>query len=61
MYHVRQENLPFVGSSHEFVGADQMKASIRRNVAACSPISVVYPSSVTRKARFGCAARRWMN
>jgi quercetin dioxygenase-like cupin family protein len=23
MYRVRQENLPFVGSSHEFVGADQ--------------------------------------
>src|SRR5438270_11105187 len=23
MYHVRQENLPFVGSSHEFVGAEQ--------------------------------------
>jgi quercetin dioxygenase-like cupin family protein len=22
MYHIRQENLPFVGSSHEFVGAD---------------------------------------
>jgi len=23
MYHVRQESLPFVGSSHEFVGAEQ--------------------------------------
>ena len=23
MFHVRQENLPFVGSSHEFVGAEQ--------------------------------------
>ena len=23
MHHVRQENLPFVGSSHEFVGAQQ--------------------------------------
>ena len=23
MYHVRQENLPFVGSSHEFIGAEQ--------------------------------------
>jgi len=23
MHHVRQENLPFVGSSHEFVGAEQ--------------------------------------
>ena len=23
MYHVRQENLPFVGSSHEFVGSEQ--------------------------------------
>jgi quercetin dioxygenase-like cupin family protein len=23
MFHVRQENLPFVGSSHEFIGAEQ--------------------------------------
>ena len=23
MYHVRQENLPFVGSAHEFVGASR--------------------------------------
>ncbi len=23
MHHVRQENLPFVGSSHQFVGAEQ--------------------------------------
>src|SRR5580692_1849160 len=23
MHHVRQENLPFVGSSHEFIGAEQ--------------------------------------
>jgi hypothetical protein len=23
MHHVRQENLPFVGSSHEFVGTEQ--------------------------------------
>jgi len=23
MHHVRQENLPFVGSSYEFVGAEQ--------------------------------------
>ncbi len=23
MHHMRQENLPFVGSSHEFVGAEQ--------------------------------------
>ena len=23
MHHVRQEKLPFVGSSHEFVGAEQ--------------------------------------
>jgi len=23
MHHVRQENLPFVGSSHKFVGAEQ--------------------------------------
>ena len=28
MLHVRQENLPFVGSSHEFVGADQGDTSV---------------------------------
>jgi hypothetical protein len=28
MYHVRQENLPFVGSSHEFVGAEQGKTNV---------------------------------
>jgi quercetin dioxygenase-like cupin family protein len=28
MYHVRQENLPFVGSSHEFVGAEQGDTSV---------------------------------
>jgi hypothetical protein len=28
MYHVRQENLPFVGSSREFVGAEQGNTSV---------------------------------
>jgi hypothetical protein len=28
MYHVRQENLPFLGSSHEFVGAEQGNTSV---------------------------------
>jgi hypothetical protein len=28
MHHVRQENLPFVGSSHEFVGAEQGHTSV---------------------------------
>jgi quercetin dioxygenase-like cupin family protein len=28
MYHVRQEDLPFVGSSHEFVGEQQGGASV---------------------------------
>ena len=28
MYHVRQENLPFVGSSHEFVGVEQGNTSV---------------------------------
>ena len=28
MHHVRQENLPFVGSSHEFVGAQQGDTSV---------------------------------
>ena len=26
--HVRQENLPFLGSSHEFVGAEQGHAGV---------------------------------
>ena len=28
MHHVRQENLPFVGSSHEFVGAEHGDAGV---------------------------------
>ncbi|HVR25905.1 MAG TPA: cupin domain-containing protein [Candidatus Polarisedimenticolia bacterium] len=28
MHHVRQENLPFVGSSYEFVGAEQGDTSV---------------------------------
>ncbi len=28
MHHVRQEDLPFVGSSHEFVGAEQDNTSV---------------------------------
>jgi quercetin dioxygenase-like cupin family protein len=28
MYQVRQENLPFVGSSHEFIGAEQGNTSV---------------------------------
>ena len=28
MHHVRQENLPFVGSSHQFVGAEQGDAGV---------------------------------
>jgi quercetin dioxygenase-like cupin family protein len=28
MHHVRQEDLPFVGSSHQFVGADQGDAAV---------------------------------
>src|SRR6201981_1027606 len=28
MHYVRQENLPFVGSSHEFVGAEQGETSV---------------------------------
>src|SRR4029077_8939150 len=28
MHHVRQEKLPFVGSSHEFVGAEQGNTSV---------------------------------
>jgi quercetin dioxygenase-like cupin family protein len=28
MYHVRQDSLPFVGSSHEFVGAEQGNTNV---------------------------------
>ena len=28
MYHVRQENLPFGGSSHEFVGSEQGNTNV---------------------------------
>lgn len=28
MLHVRQENLPFLGSSHEFIGAEQGDAAV---------------------------------
>lgn len=28
MHHVRQEDLPFVGSSHQFVGAEQGETSV---------------------------------
>jgi hypothetical protein len=28
MHHVRQESLPFVGSSYEFVGAEQGDTSV---------------------------------
>ena len=28
MHHVRQENLPFVGSSHEFVGVEQGNTNV---------------------------------
>jgi hypothetical protein len=28
MHHVRQEQLPFVGSSHEFIGAEQGNSNV---------------------------------
>jgi len=28
MFHVHQENLPFVGSSHEFVGTEQRNTGV---------------------------------
>ena len=28
MHHIRQEKLPFVGSSHEFIGAEQGNTSV---------------------------------
>ena len=37
MHHVRQENLPFVGSSHEFVGAEHADTVSRCSCSMGSP------------------------
>ena len=35
MHHIRQENLPLVGSSYEFVGAEQGDANGQRQLGRC--------------------------
>jgi len=37
MYHVRQENLPFVGSSHEFAGANHRETTVTAPVLDSTP------------------------
>jgi quercetin dioxygenase-like cupin family protein len=37
MYHVRQENLPFVGSSHEFVGANHGAVNVSVFLLSAQP------------------------
>ncbi len=37
MYHVRQEGLPFVGSSHEFVGAERGNTNVSVSCSTGSP------------------------
>jgi hypothetical protein len=37
MYHIRQENLPFVGSSHEFVGAEHGDVSVSVFLLSAAP------------------------
>ena len=37
MHHVRQENLPFVGSSHEFVGAEQGDVNVSVFLLSAKP------------------------
>ncbi len=37
MYHVRQENLPFVGSSHEFVGAEHGDVNVSVFLLSAGP------------------------
>ncbi len=41
MFHVRQENLPFVGSSHEFVGAERQRNT---SILPGTPVEPVKPS-----------------
>lgn len=37
MYHVHQENLPFVGSSHQFIGAENGDVNISVFLLSASP------------------------
>ena len=37
MYRIRQENLPFVGSSHEFVGADHGDVNVSVFLLSAAP------------------------
>ncbi|HUR36734.1 MAG TPA: hypothetical protein VM009_02880, partial [Terriglobales bacterium] len=37
MYHVRQEALPFVGSSHQFIGAEQGDVNISVFLLSAQP------------------------
>ena len=37
MYRVRQQDLPFVGSSHQFVGADQGDVAVSASLLSAQP------------------------
>ncbi len=41
MYRVRQENLPFVGSSHEFVGAEHGDVNVSVFLLSALPVQFV--------------------
>lgn len=48
MHHVRQENLSFVGSSHEFVGAEQGTPVFRYSCSMANPVRDRTGSLMTR-------------
>jgi hypothetical protein len=58
MHHVRQENLPFVGSSHEFIGAEQGNTNVSVFLFTASPVRgpVHIVILMTRSSSFAKAA-----
>jgi hypothetical protein len=40
MYHAREDNLPFVGSSHAFVGAEHGNTNIPCSCSMASPVPI---------------------
>lgn len=61
MHHVRQENLPFVGSSHEFVGAEQGHTSVSVFLfhGKAVPARVRIGTLMTRSCSFVRAVEAW--
>src|SRR5215469_15905080 len=57
MLHVRQENLPFVGSSHEFVGAEQGDTGVSLFLFHGKPGSGPGPHRHPFMTRFGSCVK----